>query len=269
MQIRVLRSFLLFLIASLNSQLLFSQDQTPVSDPQALALAQQSVAALTNGVAVSDVTLTGSATWIAGSDTETGPATLQAKGTGESRVDLNLSGSTRTEIRNDIAAAFPQGASIQNGSGQISWAMHNCWTSASWFFPTLSLLSGTSDPSLVFSYIGQESRGGASVQHLRLYRYLTGWRPDFAALTQRVSITDFYLDATTLLPIAVTFSTHPDDDADTDVSLEIDFSNYQSVNAVQVPFHIQKLISGGLALDVVVTNVSLNSGLSDNLFAIQ
>jgi hypothetical protein len=76
------------------------------------------------------------------------------------------------------------------------------------------------------------------------------------------------LDSSSLLPVAMTFNTHADDDAFTNIALEIDFSMYQRVNGVQVPFHIQKLISGGLAVDITVQTVALNSGLSDSLFSI-
>jgi hypothetical protein len=243
--------------------------QNPQSDPQAVALASQAMMTLTSGVGVSDVALTGNVTWIAGSDTETGSAILQAKGTGRSRVDLSLSGGTRTEIRNDLASNFPEGASIQNGGAQQAWAMHNCWINASWFYPALSFLNATSDPTLVFTYVGQESHGGVNVQHLRAYRNLTAQRPSFIALTQKVSTAEFYLDSASLLPLALVFNAHPDDDADTNISVEIDFSNYRMVNGVQIPFHIQKLVSGGLTLDVAITSATVNSGLSDDLFAIQ
>jgi hypothetical protein len=245
-----------------------SAQNPPQSDPQAVSLATQAMAALTNGVAVSDVTLNANATWIAGSDNETGTATLLAKGTGESRLDISLSAGTRTEIRND-GTSFPQGASVQNGGNQQPWAMHNCWTTASWFFPALSLLGSTSDASLIFSYVGQETRSGVNVLHLRIYRYLSGQTPSFVLLTQTVSTTDFYLDSASLLPVAMTLNTHPDDDANTNISLEIDFFNYQTINGVKTPLHIQKLLSGGLALDVVVTSAAVNSGLPDNLFVIQ
>src|ERR1051326_3210637 len=76
--------------------LLFAQGQ-PASDPQALAYAAQSIAAMTGGNAISDVTLTGSVTWNAGADS--GTATLQALGTGESRMGLGLADGARTEIR--------------------------------------------------------------------------------------------------------------------------------------------------------------------------
>jgi hypothetical protein len=267
MQVRFSRCSPLFLLVFVTSHFLFSQNQAPVSDPHAVALATRAVTALTGGTAVSDVTLTGNATWIAGSDLETGSANLQAKGTGESRVDLNLSDGTRTEIRNDTGS-YPQGASVINGGDQQAWPAHNCWINASWFFPALSFLNTAADPSLIFSYIGEENRGGAKVEHLQVYRYLAAQRPASISLTQRVSTTDFYLDSSSLLPVAVTFNTHASDDAFTNIALEIDFSKYRQVGGVQVPFHIQKLVWGGLAVDITVQTVALNSGLSDGLFSI-
>jgi hypothetical protein len=218
---------------------------------------------------VTDVTLTGTVTWTAGSDIETGTATMYAKGTGESRVDLALTSSTHSDVRNDTLASYPQGASAVNGSALSASAIHNCWINAGWFFPALSFLANTSDSTLIFSYIGQETRNGESVQHVRIYRYLTTQSAATTSLTQQVSTADYYLDSTSLLPSAVTFNSHPDDDATTNIAIEVDFSNYQNVGGVQVPMHIQKYISGGIALDVTLTSSVFNSGLSDSLFAVQ
>ena len=110
MQIRVPRS-LLFLVFLISSIPLFSQNRAPVNDPQAVVLATKAVAALTNGVPVTDVTLTGTATWTAGSDVEKGTVTLKARGTAQSRMDLALSGGNRSEIR-ATSNGFPQGAWI-------------------------------------------------------------------------------------------------------------------------------------------------------------
>ena len=78
---------------------------------------------------------------------------------------------------------------------------------------------------------------------------------------------DFYLDSTTSLPVAVAFKTHADDDMNIDIPIEIRFENYQSVSGVLVPFHIQQV--GSVNLDVVVTSVAINSGLSTTLFSLQ
>jgi len=65
------------------------------------------------------------------------------------------------------------------------------------------------------------------------------------------------------------FNFHPDDDAGTNIMLEIDFSNYQNINGIQVPIYIQKLISGGLAMDISISSAVFNTGLPDYLFTVQ
>lgn len=239
------------------------------SDPQAIAFAVQATTNLTGGTVVSDATLWVSVTSIAGSETLTGTGAMYAKGTLESHVDLSLNGTKESTIRN-LTGPFPQGETIaQDGTIQPA-AMHNCWVGPSWFSPALSFLTASADPTLIFSYLGQETRGQAVVQHIRLYRMFTGDAlPSFVAVTQSVSTTDFYLDTTTLLPVAITFNEHPDDDANTNISTEIDYLSYQLVNGAQVPQHIQKFVSGTLALDIVVNSAAINSGLPDSLFAIQ
>src|SRR5690349_7063754 len=82
--------------------------QVPVSDPQAVSYAQQSIAAMTSGTAVADVTLTGTLTAFSESGSQVGSAILYAKGAGESRIDLTLGEASFSDIRNDTD--FPQGA---------------------------------------------------------------------------------------------------------------------------------------------------------------
>jgi len=106
----------------------------PASDPQALTFAAQSIAAMTGGATISDVTLAGNAVRIAGSDKEVGTVTLMGRGTGESRVDMDFKSSMRSDIRNDNSGDFPQGASVLNGGKPQPWPLHNCLTSPSWFF---------------------------------------------------------------------------------------------------------------------------------------
>ncbi len=246
---------------------LASQTQ-PVSDPQALAFVAQSITAMTGGTTIADVAIAANTTWIAGSDRRTGSALLLAKGIAESRVDLNLSGGKHSEIRNDTAG-FPQGASIGADRTVSPSALHNCWINPSWFFPALSFLQATADPTLIFSYLGQETRWGASVQHLRVFRYLANQHPAEIAVIRQLSTMDIYLDSASLLPTAFLFRRHPEDDALTDIAIAIFFSNYQSVNGIQVPFRVQRLVQNRLAVDLVLTGVRFNSGLADSLFPVQ
>jgi len=67
----------------------------PQSNPQAVSLASQSIAALSGGKAINDVTLTGSVTWSAGPTPETGAATLLDR----NRTDEQCSYTRRAALR--------------------------------------------------------------------------------------------------------------------------------------------------------------------------
>lgn len=237
-------------------------------DPQAVALATSALAALTNGGQINDITLTGTATRTADSDIETGPITLTALGTADSRMDLVTSGGTRSEIRNS-ANGTSQGSWIDLDGTSHAIAGQNCFTDSAWFFPALTVLSQLSSANVVATYVGEEARGGASVQHLRFASYYSGLDSDTSNLVAALTTEDVYLDSTSLLPVAFVFNAHPDNDANTNIPVEIDFANYQSVNGVSVPFKIQKLVHGTLFLDITIQSSTLNSGLTDSTFTAQ
>jgi len=111
----------------------------PASDPQAVSLAAQSIAALTGGTTIGDVTLTGNVTWN-GTNPDTGTATLRALGSGESRMDLALTAGMRTEIR-DAQTGVPLGQWTDPTNATGKFAFQNCWTDAVWFFPALGSLA--------------------------------------------------------------------------------------------------------------------------------
>ncbi|PSH04764.1 MAG: hypothetical protein CXZ00_05170 [Acidobacteria bacterium] len=232
----------------------------PASDPPAIALAAQSIAAVAGSSNLSDVTLTGNAKL---NMQESGTFKLSALGSGESRIDLVLPGGTTTVIR-DVRSKAPHGEwkAPNNRSGTLS--SHNCLTDAAWFIPALGSLAAA--PNVVLTYVGKEVRKGVEVQHLHSYVYEAG--QGSVPGMKELSGMDFYLDAATLLPVATTFNAHPDHDALTNLLVEIDFTDYQRMNGVLVPKHIQRYQQGALILDLIVTGASFNSGLQPALFAI-
>ena len=250
------------LSALLVTQVLAAQ----TSDPQALALIAQSARALNNGTVLADATVTGTARWTVGGTHDSGTVTLKVKGSSQSRVDLSLSQARRIEVRSQPGTA-PQGAWLHPlapsfSTAPHSFAAHNLYSESQWFFPALTALTGA-PASYVASYIGAETHNGVQVQHVRLVRGAT-------AEVQRFSATDYYLDAHTLLPVAMRFITHPDNNAaGASVPIEIRYANYQAVNGVQVPYSIQKYLNDVLILDVTVQSVALNSGVADSEFMLQ
>lgn len=240
--------------------------QSPVRDPQAVALASRALAILTGTSAVRDVTLAGSVTRVAGADEESGTVTLKALGSSESRMDLSLSDEQRSEVRTS-AEGSPQGLWFAGSGPSTAMAAHNCLTDAAWFFPAFSVLSQLSNPSLVAKYVGEETRGQEAVQHLRFFLIISDASVDPSGLYSRLTEEDIYLDASSLLPVALAFSTHPDNNALIDIPVEVDFSNYQTVSGAPVPFRIQKFRNGTLFLDITVQSADLNSGLTDSVFS--
>ena len=260
----------LYLLSSLLFAAFSTFAQQPVAttpatkDPQAVQLATTSLAALSGNIQISDITLTGTASLTVGPDTETGNFTSKASGTTESRIDLNLSNGLNSEIRNTASTGAPQGFFASPSSSTVPLAQHNCLTSAVWFFPALSVLALVNDPTVAVTFIGQETRGGATVNHVQFTVQINSISaPSMSQLGQ----TDIYLDPASSLPVAMMFNTHADNNALTNIPVEIDFSDYQVVNGVTVPLRIQKFFNGTLLLDLTVQNIVVNSGLTDSAFA--
>src|SRR5437764_14704008 len=86
-----------------------------------------------------------------------------------------------------------------------------------------------------------------------------------AAAQLQTGLMDFYFDATTMLPVVITFDAQPDNDATANLLVEIDSSNYQTMTALAVPMHIQMHLQSDLLFDGLVTGV-LNSGLHLSYF---
>jgi hypothetical protein len=260
--------WIFLLLLSFSASAVYGQQTTTqpaTSDPQAVALAAKALAALTGGKPITDVTLTGTATRTAGSDVETGAITLKALGSTNSRMDFSGSGGTRIEVRNS-SSGVPQGSWI--GTDGVSHAMvsHNCLTDAVWFFPAFSVLSQIASTNVIATYVGQETRNGASVQHIRFTTHPPNVPSAAIAFVSSLTTEDVYLDSTSLLPVAIAFNSHADSDAAVQIATEVDFTGYRPMSGVAVPSKIQELLNGGLYLDISVESADLNSGLSNSVF---
>ena len=209
--------------------------------------------------------MTGTARRIAGSDDETGTATLKAVA-GASRTDLNLSSGPRSEIQN-CSGASPVGA--WSGPDGVAHAIsfHNLLTDPAWFFPAFPITHGLSS-GYASTYVGHETREGQAVEHVTISQTSAVQSPHGAPQIAHLSQMDFFLDSATFLPAATTFNIHPDNNALLDIPIEIRFSDYRAVNGAQVPFHVQKFLNNGLILDLQFNTAVLNTGLAASQFQV-
>ncbi|MGC1616334.1 MAG: hypothetical protein WA736_16745 [Candidatus Acidiferrum sp.] len=256
--------FVLFLVLLIFAKPATAQQANP-SAPQATVLLQRALAALTGGHPLTDVTLSGTAERIAGSDDESGTVVIKALAGAGTRVDLTLPSGPRTELRNTDSVSSVGSWSGPDGIAH-SIPSHNLMTDGG-LFPAFTLASFVASQNAVLLYVGPETKNGKAVFHISASLQFTEFPADLTPLMQHLTQTDIFLDANTYLPVAIAFNIHADDNARLDIPVEIDFSNYQTVSSVQVPFHVQKLINNTLALDFQFQNVIVNSGLTVSSFS--
>jgi len=161
---QVIRLFFLFSVSFLLSISLAAQ-QTATSSTQALLLLQRSAAALSGAQTLTDVTLSGTARRVAGSDDESGTGIFKALASGAGRSDLSLSLGQRSEVVN-FTGTNPTGA--WSGPDRISHAMsyHNLLTEPAWFFPSFAIARRLSTTGYIATYVGHETHNGQVVEHI-------------------------------------------------------------------------------------------------------
>jgi hypothetical protein len=236
-------------------------------DPAAVAFINQGLALLNGGTALSDVTLQATVTYTSGSDVETGTGTLQALGDENSLVVLNLTNGQAEYILN-TAGGWPAGAWLGTDGSVNMYGFQNCWSDGAWFFPGLIFTSLPGNPQVALVNMGQGTWNGSTTDQVQLYQVVTSQGTGMSALIQGFSVETVYLDPNSSLPLAIDFNLYSDQNSSIELSGEIQFSNYQTVNGMSVPLHVQRLVNGSVILDVTVTSVTVNSGLPASLFNI-
>lgn len=215
--------------------------------------------------AITDVTLTGTAQRIAGSVNETIPTTLEALSSGSVQLSYQTSLGALTEVRTVTTTGIWSGNWVDPQGKTHVLAYHNMMTDPDWFFPVLTVmraLDATSGQAI--SYVGVETFQGTAVQHLRIIS-----APSASAQIQALAQSELYLNATTLLPAALTFNDHPDDNALVNIPVTVLFFNYQTLGGLFLPTEVQQYRNNSLSLDLHIQGIALNTGITITLPAAQ
>lgn len=227
-----------------------------VRDPQALVVLANATAALEGTtVAVTDVTVQATVNWIKGSDNETVPATFTSVGPETSQTVFNLAEGTVTEVRNGTAASLTQAGQTQ------TVALHNALNLHEWFFPQFFLTDLQQTAGYALSTPIQTSVNGAAQIAIQ-GNLIPAGQMDAGTAQILSNATQFQLvlDGSTLLPVSLSFTAHPDTDALSGYPVVYQFSNYQAQSGIQQPFHIQQFVQGTLAQDITVQSYAVNTG---------
>jgi len=249
----------------------------------AASIIEQSLAALNGGSPVTDVTLKGAYTVTDSDGTQSGTITMVATASGQGQSTVNLPSGSYTEIRSISANSA---ILIETGPDGVPHAVptHTALSpNPAWFFPEIVLASASSFNSS--SYIGQETLDGEAVHHLAVWRLpassgSSAASPTLTRFWQHATQHDIYLDASSLLPVSMTFRLHPYDPNhpgkplmtyrgnNLDRTVQLRFSDYQEVQGRLVALHIHSTLKAGartVTSDIQISSVTFNTGATVNL----
>ena len=232
-------------------------------DAQAIQILTQalSVAGGTTAIAQThDYVAQGSITYYWAGEEVPATVTVKGRGTGQYRLDATLSAGVRTWAVSD-GAGF-----VRDPAGKIKLIpFQNAVNYGSLTLPWVHLLKAIEDSTVSVTYIGLETRDGATVHHVRVQPNFTlsaDPRGTFGMLARR----DYFIDATAFTIAAAADMVHSDQAYTINFPHVIAFTNYQSVSGVLVPFTISETTSGQHTYTLQLTQIAFNSGLQDSDF---
>jgi len=248
-----------------NSQTAPLRSEALASDQQALELISKAQTALTNGAQIKDMTLRGMAI-LAVPRSADADVVIKTRGSRQSSISYS-DGIRRLETRND--KKVPAGQWMDSMNVLHRTAFHNSLIPAGILNP-IALLDGVVQPSSTLTYVGLETFEGNEVLHLRYFHRPPKNRSHMVEFIQGLSTLDLFLDSNSLHVNAVKFNLHPENNALENIPAELRFEDYRPVeNSILVPFHISRFINGNLDMNLRISSVQVDSGLSETEFALQ
>lgn len=240
---------------------LSQQPSTAVQrDPQAVALVQQSVAAMAS-TPPSDSSATGTVTIVEGSTTQSGTVQILTLGTGQTSETLSLPDGTRSVVYSNGSAQETVGSQSAVAPLEIS-ATDQCPD-----FPLPLLLSALNNSDFGFRYIGQETLNGTAAQHIQVWNSFASNTP--LQKLAPFSVRDIWLDSSSSLPLKISHTRRAGSGAVPSIPVEISFANYTKVAGVLYPVLIKKSFNGAPWQTITIQNVSFNTGLTAAQFQVQ
>jgi hypothetical protein len=259
----------LILLVFIFGASLAAQQASPTSttqaqvDPQAVTILNQVMAAAGGSVIVStvqDVTASGTITFSWAGQDVSGNATLKGRGTGQFRLDASLPDGSRTWTTSN-GREFKKDA---NGTvTQSRYHIPANFTNLT--FPLAELAVALQDPSISLIYVALETKNSVQVHHIRLTKTAFP-NSDAMGLTRKAATKDFLVDAATFQIRSVVSVAFQKDNPGLTCPREIEYSDYRTINGIQVPFSITELIDGQNTFTIQLNQLSFNNSLSDSDF---
>jgi hypothetical protein len=205
--------------------------------------------------AVQDFTAQGTITHYWGESPEQGELTIKSRGSSQFRLDSNLPEGTWSFVANNGNGKqlFPDGTSTQV-------AFQNLLNAGSLTWPILKVNAALLDPTSTILDVGVVQLGNGQARQIQVQQ-------NSAGMLSKNTKTDYFFDSVSYLILRTQDIAHPNDDAlNGGTKHLLDFTNYQNINGLLIPFAISQSIAGQQTWSVQLSSVSFNTGLSDSDF---
>jgi hypothetical protein len=255
-------------VAFLLVSVLLSSLQQPVitttqlqRDSQAVALLQLSIAAMAKTPPPSDSSATGVVTIVEGATTQSGTIQILTLGTSATSEILNLPDEQRAITYSDGGAKETKGTTTLNPPMELALS-DQCPD-----FPLPFLQSALSNPDTSIRYVGLETLDGHGAHHLQVWNSFAS-KPRLQNLSS-FSLKDIWIDATSNLPLKVSYSRRGGGQGAPVFLVEISFSNYTNSGGILYPFQINKSFNGTPWQTITIQQVAFNTGINPAQFSVE
>lgn len=260
---RILRLGPLF-VAVLFSAATLQAQQSAQQDPQALTILAQYVQA-SGGLpaigATKDYTGAGNITFNWAGENVQGTVTVKGRGATQFRMDSSTSQGNESWVVNGLSGVLT--AIDGKTTNPASYDLQNA---GSLTLPVVRIAAGLNSPTMSIQLMGSVPQGNGTAYQIRL---IPQANPDFAVVSglNGPGTIDLFIDTSNHQLVSEVETFHSKGNVRQTFTHEIDFSAFQAVNGLLVPMTITEKVGGQQTWTVTLTNVVLNTGLSDSDFA--
>jgi hypothetical protein len=226
----------------------------PVRDAQAVTVVQSAITAMGGAgavVAITNATITGTEQDSSNPDATPTTFSWQTSGVEFSSTVQNSAG-TYTEVSGHGAPA-----QFKNGI----WALmltSIVRAELPFHLPILALYAEIQNPNITFQFVGSGTVEGKPAIHVHV-------ADNSDSMGQMVTGQEWYFDPASYLPVRVEYKWPDKTDLNYSVPGALEFSDYNAVNGVNVPYQLKIQVSQ-LVLQATVTSAVFNSGLPASTF---
>lgn len=234
------------------------QQNSPQRDASAISFLAQAIGAAGGASAIGsiqDFTAQGSITHFWADNPELGQLTIKSRGTSQFRLDSQVPEGTWSSVVNlgNGELLLPDGTATP-----VSY--QNTVNGATITWPIFKINAALSDQTMTVIDMGIVPLGGSQARQIQIQQNSLG---RFSILTK----TNYFFDPVSFLLRQSQDTVHSDEDLLNGGSIRVlDFSNYQNVSGLTVPFTIAQSINSQQIWSVQLSSIAFNTGLSDSDF---